>query len=275
MKFKGKIIISDIDGTYTGSADGVRKNNEAIEYFKSEGGLFTFATGRVEYSVKSVVPDFFELTNAPAVMSNGSYLYDVKTDTRINEICVDASYALPFLKGLKDEMPDIGIRINRGKGYMTPEINPAAYKDLKNYISNVKTYDFDDMPTDGWNKIVLVGSREQVTAASEYVRENGGYEKFAVSFSCPTLLELLDPAATKGNQVRYMKKMLGDYTTYCCGDFENDEDMLKKADFAVVPSSGMDKIVAIADIVTCHCMDGTIAYLVDMLDKEKDSPSAS
>ena len=62
--------------------------------------------------------------------------------------------------------------------------------------------------------------------------------------------------------------MLGNYTTYCCGDFENDEDMLKKADYAVVPSSGMDKIIKIADIVTCHCKDGTIAYLVDLLDKE-------
>ena len=40
MKFKAKVIITDIDGTYTGSDEGVRKNNEAIEYFKSEGGLF-------------------------------------------------------------------------------------------------------------------------------------------------------------------------------------------------------------------------------------------
>jgi len=268
MKFKGIIIISDIDGTYTGSDEGVRKNNGAIEYFKANGGLFTFATGRVEFSVTSVVPDFFELTNAPAVMSNGSYLYDVKTDTRINEICVDTSYALPLLKELKAEMDEIGIRINRKKGYMTPEINPAAYNDLKQYISNVKTVAFDDMPTDNWNKIVLMGTREQVKRAEGFVKDHRFADKFAVSYSCPTLLELLDPQATKGNQVRYMKKMLGNYTTYCCGDFENDEDMLKKADFAVVPSSGMDKIVAMADIVTCHCKDGTIAYLVDLLDKQ-------
>ena len=36
MKFKGIVIISDIDGTYTGSPEGVRKNNEAIEYFKKD-----------------------------------------------------------------------------------------------------------------------------------------------------------------------------------------------------------------------------------------------
>ncbi len=267
MKFKGKIIISDIDGTYTGSDEGVRKNNEAIEYFKSEGGLFTFATGRVEFSVESVVPDFFELTNAPAVMCNGSYLYDVKTDTRINEICVDAGFALPFLKELTAAFPDLGVRINRGSGYMTPEMNPAAYNDLKRYISNVTTVGFEGMPEDGWNKIVLIGKNELLVRVQEFVFEKAP-GRFAVSFSCPTLLELLDPEATKGNQVRYMKKMLGDCTTYCCGDFENDEDMLKKADFAVVPSSGMDKIVAMADIVTCHCKDGTIAYLVDLLDKE-------
>ena len=119
MKFKGKIIISDIDGTYTGSEEGVRRNNEAIEYFKAEGGLFTFATGRVEFSVTSVVPDFFSLCNAPAVMSNGSYLYEQRTDTRINEICIDTSFALPFLSQLQRDLPETGIRINRGKGYMT------------------------------------------------------------------------------------------------------------------------------------------------------------
>ena len=265
MKFKGKIIISDIDGTYTGSEEGVRRNNEAIEYFKAEGGLFTFATGRVEFSVTSVVPDFFSLCNAPAVMSNGSYLYEQRTDTRINEICIDTSFALPFLSQLQRDLPETGIRINRGKGYMTPEINPAAYKDLKQYISNVTTVPFDSMPGDGWNKIVLIGSREQMKEIDEYVRERAG-DRFAVSFSCPTLLELLDPEATKGNQVRYLKKMLGEYTTYCCGDFENDEDMLKKADFAVVPCSGMPKIVDIADIVTCHCREGAIAHLVDLLD---------
>ena len=101
----------------------------------------------------------------------------------------------------------------------------------------------------------------------KYIAENAA-GRFAVTFSCPTLLELLDPAATKGNQVRAMKKLLQGRTTYCCGDFENDEDMLKKADVAVVPSSGMPKIVAIADIVTCHCKEGTIAYLVDLLDKQ-------
>ena len=150
---------------------------------------------------------------------------------------------------------------------MTPEINPAAFNDLKQYISNVTTVPFTHMPGDGWNKIVLIGSRERMGEVNEYVRSRCG-DRFAVSFSCPTLLELLDPQATKGNQVRYLKNMLGNCTTYCCGDFENDEDMLSKADHAVVPCSGMDKIIAMADIVTCHCKEGTIAYLVDLLDKQ-------
>ena len=267
MKFKDKVIISDIDGTYTGSDEGVRRNNEAIEYFKSEGGLFTFATGRVEFTVKSVVPDFFELTNTYAVMSNGSYLYEPETDKRINEICVDSSFALPFLRELTEAFPDMGVRINRKKGYMTPEMNPAAYNDLKQYISNVITVGFDEMPADNWNKIVLIGKNDLLTQVQRYISEHAA-GRFAMTFSCPTLLELLDPEATKGNQVRAMKKLLKGRTTYCCGDFENDEDMLKKADFAVVPCSGMDKIVAIADIVTCHCREGAIAYLIDLLDRQ-------
>lgn len=267
MKFEGKVIITDIDGTYTGSAEGIRKNNEAIEYFKSEGGLFTFASGRVEYVVKSVVPDFFELINAPAVLANGSYLYDKETDTRINEICIDTSYALPFLEEFRKRFPNMGIRINRKKGFLTPEINPPVFNDLKGYFSNVQTLPFEKMPGDGWNKIVLIGTNEEVLAAHEYVKENCK-GKFASSMSCKTLLELLAPEATKGNQVRYLKKFIGDCTTYCCGDFENDIDMLEKADVAVVPSSGMPKVVEMADIVTCHCKDGALAFLIDLLDRE-------
>lgn len=264
MKFSGKIIISDIDGTYTGSDEGVKKNNEAIEYFKANGGLFTFASGRVEHSINNIVPGFFDLINAPAVMSNGSYLYDKITDKRINEICVDAEKVLPILKGLKAVIPQVGIRINVGKSFITPELTEAAYNDAKQYDPH--EVPFDKMTLDGWNKIVLIGERSYMKEVEDYVKNNGGYG-FAVSYSCPVLLEILDKNATKGNQVKYLKRMLGGVETYCCGDFENDEDMLKHADHAVAPSSGMEKIKKMAEIVTCGCEEGAIAYLVDYLDK--------
>ena len=54
-KFENYIIVSDIDGTFLGKEGRmVPRNLEAIEYFKSEGGIFTFITGRIAAGAKVV-----------------------------------------------------------------------------------------------------------------------------------------------------------------------------------------------------------------------------
>ena len=50
MKFKGLLFCTDLDGTlYRKDKTISDENKRAIEYFKSEGGLFTFITGRMPY----------------------------------------------------------------------------------------------------------------------------------------------------------------------------------------------------------------------------------
>lgn len=262
-KFEGKIIISDIDGTYTGSEEGTARNRRAIAEFKKEGGLFTFASGRDEHTIRSVVPEFFELVNAPAVFANGSYLYDAEKKERINEICLDAARAKALLSVILKEEPEAKLRINRQSGYLVPDDN--VLQELKGYFFNIQKCALEDMPEYGWNKIVLAASGDVLARVSKMVDELAPGE-YAKTLSCPTLLELLDPMATKGKQVKKLKALLGEgYTTYCVGDYENDEDMLKSADLAVAPSSGMKKIVELADIVTCDCREGAIAHLVEIL----------
>lgn len=265
-KFKGKIIISDVDGTYTGSPEGTRKNREAIKYFKDNGGLFTFASGRAEYTIESVVPEFFELVNAPAVFANGSYLYDAEKKLRINEICVDGAFSKKLLLYINERIPEAKIRINRKEGYLVPD--KGVYQELKDYFFNMEVCPLADMPEDGWNKIVFAAPGDVLERVARLVREYAP-GRYAMTLSCPTLLELLDPEATKGRQIKHLKKLLGEkWTTYCCGDYENDEDMLKSADISVAPSSGMEKIVKMADIVTCPCSEGTIAYLVERIERD-------
>ena len=44
--FDGILLCSDVDGTLVYENEVPKANAEAIEYFKSEGGLFTLSTGR-------------------------------------------------------------------------------------------------------------------------------------------------------------------------------------------------------------------------------------
>ena len=54
-KFEGMLFCTDLDGTlYTGDKRVSKENLEAIEYFKSEGGLFTFITGRVPVTAMDI-----------------------------------------------------------------------------------------------------------------------------------------------------------------------------------------------------------------------------
>ena len=55
-KFDNCFIISDIDHTFLANNSTVPQNNlDALDYFKSEGGKFTFATGRSHSSETAVI----------------------------------------------------------------------------------------------------------------------------------------------------------------------------------------------------------------------------
>ena len=78
-KFKDILICTDLDGTLLRSDRSLaRENVEAIEYFKSEGGRFTFITGRMYFFVK----EMYDMVkpNAPVGTINGGALYDFEKE---------------------------------------------------------------------------------------------------------------------------------------------------------------------------------------------------
>lgn len=74
-KFDSILICTDLDGPLYKKDDTVsEENRKAIRYFKEEGGLFTFITGRMPYfshaAICAVEP------NAPFGCINGGGLFD-------------------------------------------------------------------------------------------------------------------------------------------------------------------------------------------------------
>ncbi len=261
MKFSGKIIISDVDGTYTGSAEGIKRNNEAIEYFKKNGGLFTFASGRGQLG--SIVPEYKSLVNAPLILCNGSYVYDEAVGEKKNEICVDSESSYKILDYVCENYPSVTVYVSCQNGYLNYSKAELGTQD------GVKSVDVHKKESTGnWNKIILECHEDGVLdKISRYIDENAN-GVYAKTFSCSVLLELLSPLATKGNQVKYLKTLLGNVKTYCIGDYENDENMLASADVSAAPCSGLKKIVDMCDHVVCANTEGAIAGLVELIEKE-------
>ena len=76
-KFDGYLICTDLDDTLLTSDKKISDENmKAIEYFKNEGGLFTFATGRIPQSTGQYVE--LAKPNAPVIVYNGGGIYDWK-----------------------------------------------------------------------------------------------------------------------------------------------------------------------------------------------------
>lgn len=261
MKFSGKIIISDVDGTYTGSPEGIQRNKEAIEYFKSNGGLFTFASGRIQ--LEEIVSDYKSIVNAPPILCNGSFVYDIATNEKKNEICIDKTPTYGILDHICENYPSVTVYISCQRGYLN-----YSKRELSTQNGVIPVDIYDDESTGNWNKIVLECYENGVLdKVSNYIDENA-CGRYAKTYSCPILLELLSPSATKGNQVKYLKTLLGDVKTYCIGDYENDENMLASADVSAAPCSGLKKIVDMCDHVVCANTEGAIAGLVELIEKE-------
>ena len=74
-KFDGVLICTDLDGTLLKNDKTISGENvEAIEYFKREGGYFTFVTGRMPFFVTYVFDTV--KPNAPFGCVNGAGLFD-------------------------------------------------------------------------------------------------------------------------------------------------------------------------------------------------------
>ena len=108
-KFDGILICSDLDGTLFKNDKTISKENaEAISYFKSEGGSFTFITGRLPYYVvdayNSVKP------NVPFICINGGGIYDGLQGEYIS-YCEIPLEVMDLIQDIDENFSDIGIQV--------------------------------------------------------------------------------------------------------------------------------------------------------------------
>ena len=108
-KFDGILLCTDLDGTLLDDERHVsQKNTEAIEYFKKEGGKFTFVTGRVPRGARLML-DFIH-PNAPVVAFNGAGIYDFKDNKLLWGLYLDEN-AKSVIQYVEQRLPQVGLAI--------------------------------------------------------------------------------------------------------------------------------------------------------------------
>ncbi len=257
MKFKNKMIVTDLDGTFYDSSHNFHpKNVEAVEYFKSNGGLFTVATGRVPSSLTGRTEAFAALTNVPAILCNGGFCYDFTKGERFLQIEVDHEKATEIIKTVYENFKVFRTRCS----LIGSEVPLGDISDTASY--------------EGWTRVSFDDSSFENLCAIRKAVEDKYKDIFAFMFACPEIFEFQDIRATKGQAVDRLRNLLIDskiadesLKVYAVGDFENDLDMLFHADVACCPANAIDSVKNASHVHLCHCDDGAIADLVARIER--------
>ena len=261
-KFEGMLICTDLDGTLLrGDKTISRENLEAIEYFKSEGGYFTFITGRMPY----FAIDMYNAINpnAPIGCINGGGIYDYKAQKYIHTVTLDKS-AMTLVRAVDESLPHIGIQILAFDKMYFPKDSEANVHFRKSTGMPLVVRHYDDI-TEPVAKVVFGEHRnKEILELADFLAAQPLAPEFSLIRSDSMLYEILPKGVSKGSALPILAKCLGVdmKNTIAVGDYDNDITMLKAAGVGYAVSNATDAAKAAADKITVSNEEHAIAKII-------------
>lgn len=268
-RFDGMLICTDLDGTLLRNDGTISKENiEAIEYFKQNGGYFSFVTGRMPFFVSHIHNAINP--NAPFGCINGGGLYDYNEKKYI--------WTAPMAEGVNvliehidKEFPNVGIQVNTFEHtYFCKENETMKYfrriTGLPNLVQN-----YNDI-TETVSKIIFgIEEEDEILAVEKSLRNHPLAQNFDFVRSERTLFEILPKGINKGVSVTKLAEYLNiDINkTIAIGDYNNDIPMFKAAKIGISVKNACPDALKAADFVTVSNEEHAIAQLISDLEKGK------
>ena len=267
-KFDGILFCTDLDGTILKSDRTISKENlDAIEYFKSEGGKFTFITGRMPFFASQ----FYDIIrpNAPVGCINGGGLYDYKKGEYIQTTELSKK-VFELIDVIYDNFPNIGIQVNTFHKVYFYRDNQAMqdFRKLTRLPDLVKHYREVSEPI---AKIVFVSDNEaELLATQKMLEEHPLAEDFTFVRAEKTLFEILPRKMGKHRALEALAEAFSNITkTIAIGDYNNDITMLKAANLGIAVANATPDTKKVADLVTVSNEEHAIARVIEDLSNRK------
>ncbi len=274
--FENVVIVTDLDGTYLAPGGTEHPDNlQAIALFRARGGCFTYGTGRMHKNISRVLPNSREICNLPAVVANGSYLFDFATDTRLYPTSMATADVLAVASYARVLAPEVGVRVVTPDGFTSDGHGEVIQREIARI-----PFDFPHVlpidewpsanPTEQWFKLVFRGEPEHLTAARPHLVQRFG-DRFEFAVSGPRFLELTVKGCTKATGIQrlrelHYRKTGRKLTVVACGDQENDLAMLRAADIAFCPENAIPEVKAACRATLCHHAQGIMPMVVEYLE---------
>lgn len=267
MELKNTVFVSDMDGTLLTSEKTLNPlDTEALRRYKIAGGHFIIATGRPLHTVT----DYLKILgdDEPIILCNGGVIYDACKGRTLYEIDLPES--------AKDILFDIRSRYKN--------VSPEIYTFSKRYYFHLNTVekwhqnllgiefikaDTPDDIQEPWNKMLFADEIEIIDEMSQYVKKFEGMGlRFVRSF--PKFLEVLPDGVSKGSAVDKLIEIMGwqNLKIAAAGDYDNDIEMLIRADISFCPKNSQDCVKNAATVVlNSTCDEGAVCEAINYLER--------
>ncbi len=247
------LILSDLDGTYLDdSSKAVKRNTDAAKEWVARGGMFSFLSGRRAAEIPDLIPECRELANVPAVVLNGTALYDYSSNSIIELNTFDATEVRKDIERIQKKYAEVGIDTY------------IAYDELE--MSN----DVNDTPSDNWCQVMMGGNPEAIDTEIDEIM-NKYSDSLFVEYYKGDYFRIVSKKASKGNGINsireYCRRLGFDVTVYAIGDHENDRSVVDSADIFTCPANAIDSIKASSKQIFCSNNEGCVADLIEYVIK--------
>lgn len=266
-KFDGILICTDLDGTLLRNDKSISKENyDAIEYFKREGGYFTFVTGRMPYTSRIL----YEMIkpNAPVGCINGGGIYDFEKEEYLWTQLLPRD-AVELVDAVFEGVPGCGVQMNAlDKIYFCRENSRMAkfrqFTGAPNIVGNHRTLDvpiakvvFGDDDLDSISRIAEILNSHPRSAEFDYIRSER------------TLYEILPKGVSKGGLLPRLADILDVKMsrTVAVGDYNNDVSMIKAAGVGIAVANAVEEAKNAADRVTVSNEESAIAKVIEEIER--------
>ena len=268
-KFDNVLICTDLDGTLLRNDKTIScENIEAIEYFKQEGGYFTFVTGRMPFFVSDVLDTINP--NVPFGCVNGAGLYDaVKEEYVWTATMPDNVIAL--VQHIDEHFSNVGIQVNTfHKTYFCKENQTMAnfrkVTGLKNIVCDY--YNVHEPIAK-----ILFGSEseDEIQHIEKALKSHPLAYNFDFIRSEKTLYEILPKGICKGISIIKLCDHLNIdiRKSIAIGDYNNDISMFRAAGIGIAVSNACEEALNAADFITVSNEEHAIAKVIADLEKGK------
>ncbi len=263
--FDGCVLLSDIDGTLLTKGVIPEKNLEAIKWFKSEGGIFSVATGR---TVNAIINSYdFSFSNAPIVAAHGGVIYNPSKD-KVEHMETLKPEVFEIVYDILDKFKDIGCELCEEKG----NYELRSTKDTK-WHGEYEHFEFLELPDDlnsiNITKILFATPDEKTLLELEKYSNKFKTNYCRLIATCNNekahYFEILPIESNKGSALKRLKELYNCKYSFGIGDFFNDVELIKEADFGAAVEGAPEEIIKIANYVTCRCEDGAVADFIKQI----------